>query len=102
MVVDGRVGLIQYADIERFGPAGATMKDGSVKQADLIVLATGYEGQAAAARRILGDEVGDDGPDLGFRRGRRAAGHVATHRTERALVPRRRAGPVPHLLKVLA
>ena len=67
MIVDGRIGLIQYADIERFGPAGARMKDGSVKQADLIVLATGYEGQAAAARRILGDEVGDRmGPVWGF------------------------------------
>lgn len=59
MVVDGRVGLIQYAEIERFGPEGAIMKDGSTKPADLIVLATGYEGQAAAARRILGDAVGD-------------------------------------------
>ncbi len=67
MIVDGRIGLIQYADIERFGPDGAIMKDGTVKQADLIVLATGYEGQAAAARRILGDEVGDRmGPVWGF------------------------------------
>ena len=59
MVVDGRVGLIQYDDIERFGPEGAIMKDGGVRPADLIVLATGYEGQAAAARRILGDAVGE-------------------------------------------
>ena len=59
MVVDGRVGLIQYADIERFGPEGAIMKDGSVRPADLIVLATGYEGQAEAARRILRDAVGE-------------------------------------------
>lgn len=59
MIIDGRVGLIQYGDIERFGPEGAVMKDGSVRPADLIVLATGYEGQAAAARRILGDAVGE-------------------------------------------
>ena len=57
MIIDGRVGLIQYADVERFGPEGAIMKDGSVRPADLIVLATGYEGQALAAQRILGDEV---------------------------------------------
>ncbi|HWT08577.1 MAG TPA: NAD(P)/FAD-dependent oxidoreductase, partial [Roseomonas sp.] len=37
MIIDGRVGLMQYADIERFGPEGAVMKDGSVKPADLIV-----------------------------------------------------------------
>ena len=59
MIVDGRVGLIQYADIERFGPEGAIMKDGGVRPADLIVLATGYEGQAEAARRILRDAVGE-------------------------------------------
>lgn len=59
MIVDGRVGLIQYEDIARFGPEGAVMKDGSVKGADLIVLATGYEGQGAAARRLFGEEVGD-------------------------------------------
>lgn len=59
MVIDGRVGLMQFADIDRFGPEGAIMKDGSVKPADLIVLATGYEGQAAAARRLFGDAVAD-------------------------------------------
>ena len=32
MVVDGRIGLIQYDDIERFGHEGAVMQDGSVKQ----------------------------------------------------------------------
>jgi cation diffusion facilitator CzcD-associated flavoprotein CzcO len=67
MIVDGRIGLIQFSDIDRFGPEGATMKDGSEKPADLIVLATGYEGQAAAARRILGDVVGERiGPVWGF------------------------------------
>jgi putative flavoprotein involved in K+ transport len=67
MVVDGRIGLIQFAEIEHFGPEGAVMKDGSVKQADLIVLATGYEGQGASARRLLGDAVGDRiGPVWGF------------------------------------
>jgi len=67
MIVDGRIGLIQFDDIERFGSDGAVMKDGSVKAADLIVLATGYEGQAAAARRLLGDAVGDRiGPVWGF------------------------------------
>lgn len=59
MIVDGRVGLMQFDDIARFGPDGAMMKDGSVKPADLIVLATGYEGQGAAARRLFGDAVGD-------------------------------------------
>lgn len=59
MIIDGKVGLIQFDDIDRFGPEGAVMKDGTTKPADLIVLATGYEGQAAAARRLFGDEVAD-------------------------------------------
>jgi hypothetical protein len=37
----------------------APVRDGRVKQADLIELATGHEGEASAARRILGDDVGD-------------------------------------------
>jgi putative flavoprotein involved in K+ transport len=59
MIIDGRVGLIQFDDIARFGAEGAIMKDGTTKPADLIVLATGYEGQAAAARRLFGDAVAD-------------------------------------------
>ncbi|WP_043341350.1 flavin-containing monooxygenase [Belnapia moabensis] len=58
MIVEGRVGLMQFDDIERFGPEGAVLRDGTVKPADLIVLATGYEGQAESARRILGEAVG--------------------------------------------
>lgn len=59
MIVDGKVGLIQFADIARFGPEGAYMKDGTVRKADLIVLATGYEGQKEAVRPILGDAITD-------------------------------------------
>ncbi|NMJ41761.1 NAD(P)/FAD-dependent oxidoreductase [Roseomonas sp. JC162] len=59
MIIDGKVGLIQFDDIDRFGPEGAIMKDGTTRSADLIVLATGYEGQAAAARRLFGDAVAD-------------------------------------------
>lgn len=67
MIVDGRVGLIQFADIERFCAEGARLKDGTVKEADLIVLATGYEGQKEAVRPVLGDATTDRiGPVWGF------------------------------------
>ncbi len=67
MIVDGRVGLLQFADIERFGPDGAHMKDGTIRKADLVVLATGYKGQKEAVRPILGDEITDGiGPVWGF------------------------------------
>jgi putative flavoprotein involved in K+ transport len=67
MVVDGRVGLIQFDDIERFCAEGAKMKDGTIRHADLIVLATGYTGQKEAVRGILGDRITDRiGPVWGF------------------------------------
>ena len=67
MIVDGRVGLIQFADIERFCAEGARMKDGTVRPADLIVLATGYAGQKEAVRRVLGEATTERiGPVWGF------------------------------------
>jgi putative flavoprotein involved in K+ transport len=59
MIIDGRVGLMQFADIDRFVAEGARMRDGTIVPADLLVLATGYEGQAAAARRLFGDAVAE-------------------------------------------
>ncbi|MBI3196581.1 MAG: NAD(P)/FAD-dependent oxidoreductase [Rhodospirillales bacterium] len=67
MIVDGRVGLIQFADIERFCAEGVRLKDGTVRQADLIVLATGYEGQKEAVRPVLGEATtARIGPVWGF------------------------------------
>jgi putative flavoprotein involved in K+ transport len=67
MIVDSRVGLISFTDIERFCAEGALIKDGTVRQADLIVLATGYEGQKEAVRPVLGDAITDRiGPVWGF------------------------------------
>lgn len=67
MIVDGKVGLIRFADIERFCAEGVRMKDGTVRPADLIVLATGYSGQKEAVRPILGDAIVDRiGPVWGF------------------------------------
>jgi putative flavoprotein involved in K+ transport len=59
MIVDGSIGLIQFDDIERFCAEGARLKDRSVQQADLIVLATGYLGQKEAVRRIAGEKITD-------------------------------------------
>jgi putative flavoprotein involved in K+ transport len=67
MIIDGQISLLRYDDIARFGAEGAVLKDGATEPADLIVLATGYEGQSAAARRILGDVVAERaGPVWGF------------------------------------
>jgi putative flavoprotein involved in K+ transport len=67
LIIDGRVGLMQYGDIERFVPEGALLRDGRTVPADLLVLATGYKSQQDMVRRFLGDAVADKiGPVWGF------------------------------------
>ncbi|MEM7423295.1 MAG: monooxygenase, partial [Pseudomonadota bacterium] len=67
MIADGRIDLIQFEDIERFGPDGAVMRDGSVVTADLIVLSTGYKPQEHLVARLFGEDVAERvGPIWGF------------------------------------
>lgn len=67
MIIRGEIGLLQYADIERFVPEGARLRDGSTVPADLLVLATGYRTQQDVTRRLLGDDVAERiGPVRGF------------------------------------
>jgi cation diffusion facilitator CzcD-associated flavoprotein CzcO len=70
LIVEGKIGLIQYSDIEKFVPAGVRMKDGRVVEADLLVAATGYKNQQEVVRLYLGDEVADRiGPVWGYDEG---------------------------------
>ena len=57
LIVDGRVKLMQYHDIEHFDANGAVLKDGGRKDAELIVLATGYKGQMHMVEKLFGDDV---------------------------------------------
>jgi putative flavoprotein involved in K+ transport len=67
LVVDGSVGLVQYADIETIVADGARLRDGRTLTADLIVLATGFKGQEALVRELFGDAVAARvGPIWGF------------------------------------
>jgi putative flavoprotein involved in K+ transport len=67
MIVDGRVKLLQYDAIERFEVNGARLKDGSLREAELLVVATGYANQQQTVRRYLGDAIADCiGPVWGF------------------------------------
>jgi cation diffusion facilitator CzcD-associated flavoprotein CzcO len=59
LMIDGEIGLLQYDIIEKFVPEGALLKDGTIKKADLLVLATGYYDQQTMVRRLLGDEIAD-------------------------------------------
>jgi len=59
LIIDHKIGLVQFDDIEKFVPEGALMKDGTIQKADLLVLATGYYSQQEVVRRLMGDEVAD-------------------------------------------
>jgi hypothetical protein len=70
MIVDGRIGLLQYDTIDRFVPEGVVLKDGTTRPLDLVVVATGYESQQEFVRATLGNDVAERiGPVWGFNEG---------------------------------
>ncbi|WP_025033556.1 flavin-containing monooxygenase [Bradyrhizobium sp. DOA9] len=67
LIVEGKIKLRQFSDIESFNAEGARMKDGSIIAADLIVLSTGYKPQEYLVRKLFGDGIADRvGPIWGF------------------------------------
>lgn len=67
LIVEGKIKLRQFDDIEGFVAESARMKDGSTIAADLIVLSTGYKPQEYLVQKLFGDAVADRvGPIWGF------------------------------------
>ncbi|HEX2829225.1 MAG TPA: NAD(P)/FAD-dependent oxidoreductase [Burkholderiales bacterium] len=67
LIIDEEVGLLQFDRIERFVENGARLKDGTVKEVDLIILATGFYGQQALVGELIGEDVAEKvGPVWGF------------------------------------
>lgn len=67
LIVDGKVGLIQYDDIDAFVAEGARLRDGTTLPADLVVLATGYKGQEDLMRLLFNSDIAERvGPIWGF------------------------------------
>ncbi|MEY9756460.1 flavin-containing monooxygenase [Bradyrhizobium yuanmingense] len=70
LIVEGKISLRQFSDIESFNGEGARMKDGSIITADLVVLSTGYKPQEYLVRKLFGDGIADRvGPIWGFGEG---------------------------------
>jgi cation diffusion facilitator CzcD-associated flavoprotein CzcO len=59
LIAQRLIRLVHARHIATFTEAGLQLSDGSCVPADLVVLATGYEKQAAGIRRLCGDEVAD-------------------------------------------
>ena len=67
LIAAGKIGLVQFDTVERIVADGMRLRDGTLLPADLIVLATGFAGQAALVRKLFGDSVADRvGPVWGF------------------------------------
>jgi len=57
LIADGRIKLIQAADIEAYVEGGIRMRDGTTRKADLFVLATGYKGPDHLLTQLFGADV---------------------------------------------
>jgi thioredoxin reductase len=70
LIVEGKIGLVQFADIEEFVDGGARLRSGETLPLDLVVLATGYKGQEHLVRKLFGAEIAERvGPIWGFGEG---------------------------------
>ena len=59
LIIDGKIKIKQGVEIERFTSDGVIFTDGTSLEADVVVLATGYQNMRESARRLLGDQVAD-------------------------------------------
>lgn len=57
LIADGKIGIVQYNEIESFAAEGAVLVDGRRIPVDLIVLATGYKGYEDVLPRWFGRDV---------------------------------------------
>ncbi|MBY5516715.1 NAD(P)/FAD-dependent oxidoreductase [Rhizobium leguminosarum bv. viciae] len=67
LIVDGKIRLLHFDEIDSFGEDGAKMKNGRIEKADLIVTASGYLSPQELVRHLLGSEIADKiGPVWGI------------------------------------
>lgn len=67
LIADRKIGLVQAREMNRFNGSGLLLSDGTTVEADLVVLATGYENQQEAIRRMFGEDIAEKvGPIWGF------------------------------------
>ncbi len=59
LIAAGKIDVVHARDMKEFTQTGLLMSDGDVIEADVVVLATGYEELAASVRRMFGDSVAD-------------------------------------------
>ena len=67
LLVDGKIDLVQFDQINSFISSGMKMRDGRQIDADVIILATGYKPQEHLVSELFGDDVASlVGPIWGY------------------------------------
>jgi len=64
LIADGKIKIKQGTEIARIVDDGIVLEDGSKLDADVIVLATGYDNMRETARKIFGDRLADSVTDV--------------------------------------
>lgn len=59
LIAEGAIKVVQSEEIETYGPSGAVLADGSTIDADVIVLATGYEDRQTQLVDFFGQDVAE-------------------------------------------
>ena len=57
LISQGRINVVSLQDLEQYESAGLRMKDGSLIEADLVIVAKGYLGQSAMVEKLLGRDI---------------------------------------------
>lgn len=67
LLIDGKIDLIQFDQIDSFTSSGITMMDGQKIDADIVILATGYKPQEHLVSKLFGDDIASRvGPIWGY------------------------------------
>jgi putative flavoprotein involved in K+ transport len=67
LLVDGKIDLVQFDQIDSFISSGMKMRDGRKVDADIIILATGYKPQEDLVDRLFGENIASlIGPIWGY------------------------------------
>jgi cation diffusion facilitator CzcD-associated flavoprotein CzcO len=64
LIGDGKIKIKQGKEIAKIVKDGIVFEDGSTLEADVIVLATGYDNMRETARKIFGDKVAESVSDV--------------------------------------
>lgn len=59
LIMEGKVKVVQYDDMDEFVANGVRMKDGGVLEVDAVVLATGYQNQQTEVEKYFGRDIAE-------------------------------------------